>query len=730
VRIWFEFVALAGIQLGAWSVVGFPVKAWLLDGDDRPSPVPAPVLGLAVWQVASWYWYDQGGDGSAGWTRTLVALGVVASALSLPRWWRRPYADRTRSIIVNAACAALVLACFTVGYRGLFTQGFHTPVTVGNADIVSYVIHAEHLVTDGFDDPGWIHLVDLGVSSRRLGFGSYTILAGAGGLTGTEVYKVAMPTMFALVVVGAWGLLALMRALVRGHDALLVVAIAVVISTPLFNYVVGNYFVGQVMAMAVVPYLAVACLRAADPAVNRAGLLRAAGGSAVVLLVMLSNYAHMAVTAPAIIIPGVLLTARRQEVIGAFRRAASVGVGGAVVAAVLVPQWVKLGIDNTKEFGDVEAGWRLPGFVPTELVGFVRTAVPRPDTDRVVASVLLALVVVVAAWSLRRTQPVLARYAIATTALVLVSHWAVYLREGDPTYRQWKWITFFQPLFALLVVVVVFTAVVQLVRAPVASLRFGRHVLAVPATAAAVALLVPLLYIAVRNTDVLTNHSLRRPSPPLVLSADDIELQRAPALADVEAVGVATPSWITTMWSAYFLRDHDVHIRTNSYFPPSNEPPPETVEFAGNPVTGDGVAQLSASYRLRRTTPARAGDELGGEVAVRIPERLEIGPGTDVAGVVEVTNTGTTAWVLDGAQHGVVRLGVHLMTVDGRQISYDHGRFEIAPGSLDPLLPGQSAEIPVTVSIPGSGSYEVVFELVSELVAWFGDPATVTVIVG
>ena len=51
---------------------------------------------------------------------------------------------------------------------------------------------------------------------------------------------------------------------------------------------------------------------------------------------------------------------------------------------------------------------------------------------------------------------------VAAIAVVLATYAAVYHREGGPTYRQWKWVTFFIPLFVAAAISLVGLAVLSL----------------------------------------------------------------------------------------------------------------------------------------------------------------------------------------------------------------------------------------------------------------------------
>ncbi len=219
----------------------------------------------------------------------------------------------------------------------------------------------------------------------------------------------------------------------------------------LFIFVVTFFFVGQVMAMAALPLLAIVGLRAAD-AEGWRDRVRLVASCSVLFVILLSHYSHMVVLAPPVVIPGALLAASTphlgwHELWGRLCRIVLVFAGGVVSAVVLVPAMAWLGFKTAVFRSDVVAGFPLPGFLPIELMGFMRHVRPTPSLSRFLWSAALLAVFGICAWRARRSYPVAVRFSVATVVTILVSYLLLFRREQEPSYRQWKWITFFQPLF-------------------------------------------------------------------------------------------------------------------------------------------------------------------------------------------------------------------------------------------------------------------------------------------
>lgn len=84
---------------------------------------------------------------------------------------------------------------------------------------------------------------------------------------------------------------------------------------------------------------------------------------------------------------------------------------------------------------------------------------------------------------------------------------------------------------------------------------------------------------------------------------------------------------------------------------------------------------------------------------------------------LRVENTGTGRWIHRPGARGHVNLGAQLLAADGHVQQVDFRRFDL-PG--EGLAPGQSAEVEVQLPRATAEPLRVRFDLVSELVAWFG----------
>ena len=150
----------------------------------------------------------------------------------------------------------------------------------------------------------------------------------------------------------------------------------------------------------------------------------------------------------------------------------------------------------------------------------------------------------------------------------------------------------------------------------------------------------------------------------------------------------------------------------------------------------------SAAFFLEKPvppgTPAARRAARGDEVPVGLPPllraRLTASPGaasvprsTRYALTCRLENTGHAAWPHaspDG--FGLVRLGAHLVPLDGAPAILDYGRADLPRD----VAPGASAEVRIELSAPAEpGRYRVQLDMVREGVAWFSsrEPSSVEV---
>ncbi len=356
----------------------------------------------------------------------------------------------------------------------------------------------------------------------------------------------------------------------------------------------------------------------------------------------------------------------------------------------------------------------MPGFLPVELLGLTSSVAPR-GTDRVLASILIVAAVLAAvALLVRRCRG--AAWVGAAVVLILISHAAVYLREGGPTYRQWKWITFFQPIFAAGALVVVGLALGR----PLAR-RVPRAAQAVP-----VVLALAVAVAAYRESGEQLGPPLREDHPAAYADVGLSHLEDNPELAGVDQLDVDVNPYWDTMWVVYFLPDTTLHLLQPSYF--ASTPPASAwilTKRVGE-LSGAPYVPLTERFRLERSfagpTSAHA---TGLDATISVQSAQLAGDGQLRAHVV-VTNTGSASWLPLEKGIGGVELGAHLASAAGDELDHDYARQPLVPGWNRAILPGGSVDLDVAVPAPANGAAVVELQVVSEGIAWFGASVPVT----
>jgi len=598
VRTFVEFFVLSGYLLAAFAVIGAPVKLALhAFGITAARAASAPIIGLAIAVLGSWYWATPGG-GTKPLYRILLAVGLLA----IGAWvvWmlatKRSLMELPRTPHIRQS-AALFLICFagigvaTVANQAqLFTQERFTVLSLGNNDAPSYALLGQHMLDDGPEEFGTVAGFDAG--HRSLGFsnGAYSALAASASVSDQDVWRVMQPTLFLTLVLGAYATALLLREIFqRTHIAALGVAAVCGFAVVYSTYLVGHWFYAQFIGIALVTSITALVFRTVR-ATQWSGRLSGVAVIALLLGAGLSVYPHMVVMGSIALLPVSAIAIESWRAF--FRRIIVTGLtftGAGALAAAIAPGLVSDAIEITRELEGVEAGWPLPAVFPVEMLGFQTSVDTTQSWITVAISGLLILGLValaVVAW--RRGLGSRAAPLLTAAAVAIVTYTVVYHREGGSTYRQWKWVTFFIPLFvAVCLALVVLVAFSATKRADV-SRQIGWGVLAgyfvVTGLVFASAVGFPL-----------------RSSGFLSVAPDQIDLEVNPHLDDIDELHINVAPYWETMWLAYFLRDHDLTLATESYYPPAAPVGRFYIERNDVPVApGADAIPLNNTYRLVR----------------------------------------------------------------------------------------------------------------------------------
>lgn len=709
--------------LGGLALIGYPVKR-SLDRLRSPLCVPTMVIGLAVFEVVAWYWFELGHRGLAWPVTVLLGLAALFALVDVSRRRGKILHVDQRAVRRAATSLSIGFIIVAINWSTVLSLPLLTTATTDNNDSVSYAVAAENLVRGGFNDPGPVVGYHLGALARTDAFGSVALIAGVSDISGLGSWRVSTSTLLALTILATYGLAVFIDTLLGGDRWLLASVTAGAAScTLLFVYVQVLFYVGQIMAMAVVPLLAVAAIHVRDARRPRQ-LLGPLVSATAVCLIMLSHYAHMLVFgAPLFVLP-VVFDRRigetwRIAVRRAFRTAV-VMVAAVVAALILVPIWYQDTINYIRSKGDAVAGFVLPGFTPAELLGFMRMVLPKPSAARVIWSVVCVVVVIALALLVRGTYQRLVRYSTIFAALVFLSYGAIYRREGGPSYRQWKWITFFQPTLVVLAVAIGAVAFERVVASRAARTR-----------GVAVATALGFAVVASANTGSGRGTALRDRRHFSYATPEQYGLSTDPVLKGITAVNVDLNPYWDTMWAVYFLPGKMLYLQQPSYYTVTSPQAEWTLLPRTGSMQGPAVHDINALFRLVHDDPsAPLSDDaaaLDGAVSVTIDQN-SVASG-QLTGTVSATNNGRARWLPLTASVGGVTVGVHLEDDAGRMLDYEWQRIQLIQDRTFDLPPDTTTAAPFVFPTLPPGHYRLVFELVSEQVNWFGVPVTEDVVV-
>ena len=578
------------------ALIGAPI--WLLV---RPAVPPvsdafaSPVIGLAVLQGFSWYWLRYT---NSGMVTGLPILGVCAAVALAGVAWSKRHSLHRPDLAFSASTAGLLVgvgAVFLIEYRTPLRVGHLTSASIWNEDIVVYVTAARGLVSHGFSWAGNIVGVNLGAAATSASIGSrpgpYSTLAAAALGTGLGTWQIALPFLLVAVALGALAIRDTARLLLPGSLVAGSVIALLATMASLFAYVTTNYFLGQVLVMPLTLGELVVLHWIARQSTWRK---RIAG---LVLLVAMVVVAVLSFTPLAFLMQPVILAVVCVGEVGRgwLRRSAVViasSVGTFVIGCALVAESVWRSLRVTHSFAGAALGWPLGLMTPLDVLGF-RQAIrkPRPVVGTFVfETAIIGAVVLAAVWVLWNERRRAAISSAAAAFFVLGSYALVYANEGY-SYQQWKWISFFQPVFIVAVFALVVAAAGELIR------KWAPDKPPVRVVAALLGVVLTLgsghILIAGTRANHLVWVKSEPTSPWSVVGSPLSQLAERPEIDHLDAVNIDLSQWDSS-WAAYFVEPTTrVYIGNPGWYPTSVSAGSPTLKPVFDPDAPSSVPRSS-----------------------------------------------------------------------------------------------------------------------------------------
>jgi hypothetical protein len=586
----------------------FPWRLLVAGRKMLPFVVAAPLFGLAILSAFGWYWLEFGSGGMAVGLPVLVGISVVVSVVALVRLRGRVWvqAPSARGVASAALLALLVFAGLAFHYGSGADGGRLTAQALGNNDIASYSLIAQGLQHDGFDEPGPVVGSDLGEVARADSSAALTVLSSGSELTGLATYEATIPLIGLVSLLAALACASFAARIAPGSPVRSAAIGLAAVAPYLFVNSAGQYFLSQAMSVAPVVAMLIVYVNVAERR-DRASFVFGAATIALLTLPVVLTYPHMALLPQPILLGVAWLADGFRDLARRAGRLVGCAVAGVAAAVLLVAPAAAGALERARDLGGVDAGWALGLLSPIQALGFQRfpsmidLTQPGSTTWRFLfEAAALGVMLVAATVVMVRAQRSNAWLGALTVVAVLASYRLVFQTQGY-SYRQWKWISFFQPVLSTALLAVVCAAAVVILH------RFA----VAPNIPRIVGTVVVAAWIAVLtwNAHTLTDDRWT------VVGRDLTDLA-AVADSELKVVNIAaTPYW-ETMWAAYFVAPVRSRLVHESYYGTSDPTARWTVRSMQN-VTGQPVPRQTVEER-------RINDDYE-LVCGRLPCRLRLG---------------------------------------------------------------------------------------------------------
>lgn len=738
-------LVLSAVLLGTLTLIGAP-GALLLRRYLDASLVSTPIIGMAVFQIAAWYILDHTSIGIDPIVLPLLILSTVVAALV---WWRSRTREehdalgadrRLRVTMLLTAIFSSLVVLFQA--RNLLGLGHLTVASLGNVDLPDYSAVADLFSSDGFDAEGSIVGTDLGERGRTDVTGAYALLAYSVSVTGRHPWQVFVPMALVATILLTQSIA---RLFVRRTElpAYLIALIANVgITAPFFQYVMWQNYLSQLLGMAVAPLLFLLICEVMDRlGAPRSERLAHLAMLALVFVFLLFTYPHMFFLLPPVAILAAALSFDETPMNFAriVRAVAAVAVAGGM-ALLVVPVRAWLALERFLFLRHQLAGWEQEPFTPTDLFGLTGWIGDHATWGLVLhgfsgptrwGSVLLSAFLVVEALRLsqRMWRHKERRWRLPVTGMVvaILGTYIIFVAiDGGVGYRQWKWISYFQPMLVALLIVPFLGWIVG---------RRRSHRPGWPGTISAVAIVLLLVVAGLISSLPITG---RLGDESRVLIAPDGLEQIEHLSYDALTISLqerwmppTRPGLMShwdSMWVAHLVDAEAVHVLDRGYYvvsEPSKGPVlvyRQQVDAAPwvDPVWSAGGFAL-LPYPSEMAT-SRFPDQLQADLSVE----LTPGPDESVVATYELTNTGDASWIGHrNRSAGEVVLGLQTLDAAGRTVNSDYARVPLVDWPIM-LPPNESVAGTFTLPArPFDHSVFIRFAPVAEHVGWLYDLGTV-----
>ena len=697
-----QCAAIMFVAYSALAIIGFNTRRVLeqLCVVEHNDAGINPLIGLALVQILCWYQLRYFANGISFVTSAVLLASLLYGVIQLrnTRGTIKIELLKHRWLLITLMVSTIL---FLFQWHSLLSTGYLSAASP-NGDIAAYAQIAQHIEHHSFVEAGRIGGANLGSVARTDVTGAYVLVNFVRQVTSVELHQILLPTLGIANLFVAHALFKLLRRTTKLKPAVVVLLAVFPQSTFMSMYLMGNFFLAQIMAMAASLVLLEILLSTDSHVLSSFKFaIKNIWIIAVPVVVLLLTYPHMAFVVPPILILVVVPKMFKSQFRLFILVTTVVGSG----AVLLLLGKFSVAFQRMKDLaGDKVNGWPLPGLYPSEIFGLQWSESLKPTNGDLVASVVLLLIVVVSIFVIRRRG---SNGLPSVSILIWMGGTYMYMYwSSGVSYRQWKWITFFQPFLLTAALVPMCIAIFLIMK--------NRRIV------------LPLVCLLLSGLIAGNFQRTMSYSDGVVTGTYLVEKKTAQLgkeLGDLNRLNVKTGPYLESMWPAYFARNQETNILDPSYYSSSVALEAPTL-VSRNFQVSDGVEyqELKSGYKLVGFPSGNTSVSLDGLASKIEIERdiFTIGAGKEVTFNVRVTNTGQSAWLGGGLSVGSVNIGARVILKNGIQLNSEISRSTIVEFP-NYVRPDEDRLVLVRLKIDQPGDYLVEISPVAEGLAWFSE---------
>jgi hypothetical protein len=679
----------------AFLVSGVLVHSYLGFSGSRKAIHPG-VLGMCFIQIISFYWLNFSSLGISELPIFLLVTMVLVSLLAYRSRFVYVINELIDQIRKDLGTIGVFLVVFLIQWFTVI-QKFGGSISSWNNDVVSYGIAAKHISENGFENVGTIAGTHLGQTVRSDVIGAYSVVAFL-----SDLYQIKIDDLFLPVLGGAFLLLVLatkhaLECIINGRLATATLSVFPV-TIPVVAYLGSCYFFSQILSMAIGISLIAPVFLNKEKLLSGQSRLDFIFGSVLVagLFLTYPQYAPVALTF--MTFGSFQFHALRRSL-----RRVMVILVQFVFGSVLIAPQLHIAFERTISLaGNSAAGWPMPWVSPVGLLGLQENIFSNPSLFQLLLSILL-IVFLLRSYSAKIGKDV--KHGVQLGLLILVVYGFVLFEKGSSSYVQFKWISWFAPLFFAVILVRIYR--VRDFNKQRTPLRFFLSFLT----------MTMVFNVYKQNSFNSAENAVAR------VPTDDMKnLATSNVLNNIDNLNIKTGAFHESMWPVFFINDTKVSLLDNTYFNPS-QPVAAPTLVNSNYSTLAGVSRIPVndSYDVV-SFPAGLNTKSSTSVKSQIigPAQLTFARGNEFELVLLVSNTGAATWLGSGSYVGAVNLGVRIRAKNGIPLTEEIQRVSLGDFP-NYMTSGITRSVPVNLILDEAGDYLIQIEPVSEGLFWFSE---------